>query len=66
MFNVVYGRIWPFVFLAFGILAASDQHLHWELWGFSLNLHSLMWFIMAAAHADRLWSRPRSNTRRGF
>ncbi len=57
MFKTIYGRIWPIVFLAFGVFAASGAHWHFEVWGLSINLHNLMWFVMAAAHADKFWPR---------
>lgn len=48
--QLFYRRIWPIVFLFFGILAVSGMH-HVSLFGLHVNLHALMWFLMAAAHA---------------
>ena len=51
MSQIFYRRLWPLVFLALGVMAASDVHFHIDLFGLLINLHNLMWFLMAAAHA---------------
>ncbi len=53
-----YPKIWPFVFLAGGITASIwGGHLHFNIFGeaFMLNLHTMMWFLMAFAHAEVFW-----------
>ena len=51
-----YPLIWPFVFLAGGIVAvASGGHFHFTVFGATVSLHTLMWFVMALAHADVIW-----------
>ena len=53
-----YPRIWPFVFLAGGITSSIwGGHLHFTLAGetLMLNMHTLMWFLMAFAHMDVFW-----------
>ncbi len=57
MSKTLYGRIWPIAFVGLGLFAASGQHLHFEVWGLAINMHNLMWFAMAAAHADKFWPR---------
>lgn len=58
MFKRIYPRVWPFVFLGFGLYAvAADGHPHFQLFGRMVDLHVLMWFVMALAHADVLWNR---------
>lgn len=54
-FGKVYIRIWPVIFLVFGILGLAGVHLHYEIWGMHISGHSLMWIFMAAAHADVFW-----------
>ena len=56
MFRRVYSLIWPFLFLTCGIISlTADGHAHFMVFGKSVNLHTLMWFMMAAAHAEGLW-----------
>ena len=56
MLRRVYSLIWPFLFLTCGIISlAADGHAHFMVFGKSVNLHTLMWFMMAAAHAEGLW-----------
>ncbi len=59
MFNFIYPRMWPFIFIAFGVMAATGTHINFELLGLSINSHNLMWFMMAFAHADVLWKKQR-------
>ena len=54
----MYPRIWPFVFLAGGVVSSIwGGHLHFTLLGEArmVNLHTLMWFLMALAHMDVFW-----------
>ena len=51
MSQIFYRRLWPIVFVVLGLAAASGTHFHLDLFGLSINLHNLMWFLMAAAHA---------------
>ncbi len=56
MLKRAYKIVWPFAFLAGGIVAVTaDGHVHFSIFGIGMDLHSLMWFLMAMAHADALW-----------
>ena len=57
MIRKIYSRVWPIVFLVFGILELAGIHLHYELWGMHIMGHSLMWIFMAAAHAEAFWNK---------
>ena len=62
MFKRAYPMIWPVVFLAGGIVSVVwGGHLHFKIFGemVMINLHTWMWFLMAAAHADAFWRRRR-------
>ena len=59
MFNFIYPRIWPIIFVALGLMAAIGMHIHFEVLGLTINSHNLMWFLMAGAHADVLWRKQR-------
>ncbi len=55
VFKYLYPRLWPIVFLAFGLLAAGGTHVSFELAGLRITSHNLMWFLMALAHVDVFW-----------
>ena len=55
MFRKYYRRLWPFVFLAFGLVSATGTHIHYDVAGLSITGHNLMWFLMALAHAHVFW-----------
>ena len=55
MIRKLYRRSWPFIFLAFGLLAASGTHIHYEVGSLQITGHNLMWFLMALAHAHVFW-----------
>ena len=55
MLEYVYPRIWPIVFLVFGLLAATGTHISYSVGPVTLSSHNLMWFMMALAHADVFW-----------
>lgn len=55
VFKYCYPRIWPIAFLAFGLIAASGGHIHYEVADLEITSHNLMWFCMALAHADVFW-----------
>ena len=62
MFKLAYPMIWPVVFLTGGIVSTVwGGHLHFTVFGemVMINLHTWMWFLMAAAHADAFWRRRR-------
>ena len=67
MLRRIYSLIWPLAFLTCGIISlAADGHVHFMVFGKAVNLHTLMWFMMAAAHADGIWGgRQRRNNSRG-
>ena len=65
MFKLAYPMIWPVVFLTGGIVSAVwGGHLHLTIFGemVMVNLHTWMWFLMAAAHADAFWRRRRARS----
>ena len=65
MLKKAYKAIWPFVFLACGIIAVTAKgHVHFTVFGTTVDLHSMMWFLMAFAHADALfnWRRNQNQT----
>lgn len=59
--STVYPFVWPFAFILMGFWSLFSAHPHFEVLGFHISAHSLMWFMMGLAHADIFWRAWRSS-----